>query len=213
MEAGVDLDFCTVYRQMAGTDSIVQAAGRCNREGKRSADESITYVFQLDEREYVPGQRNQMEVTEMLLEDGKNPEELETIKEYFETLYYLRGDNLDKKDILRAFEGGDFRFAEVGESFKLIEKNTKTVFIPKEKRAVELLNEVKHKGMTKKLMREMGQYCVNIYQEDFNTMYGAGMLEVVSGDLQDFYELTQLDNYTEEMGLILPVKSGSAIIL
>lgn len=212
VEAGIDLDFCTVYRQIAGVDSIVQAAGRCNREGKRSADESITYVFQLNEREYVPGQRNQMEVTEMLLEDGKNPEELETIKEYFENLYYIRGDNLDKKDILKAFDGGNFRFADVGESFKLIEENTKTVFIPKEERAVELLNEVKNKGITKKLMREMGQYCVNIHQEDFNKMFGAGMLKAISEDMQDFFELTHLENYTEETGLILEVQSGNAII-
>lgn len=212
VEAGIDLDFCKVYRQMAGVDSIVQAAVRCNREGKRSADESITYVFQLNEREYVPGQRNQMEVTEMLLEDGKNPEELETIKEYFENLYYIRGDNLDKKDILKAFDGGNFRFADVGESFKLIEENTKTVFIPKEERAVELLNEVKNKGITKKLMREMGQYCVNIHQEDFNKMFGVGMLKAISEDMQDFFELTHLENYTEETGLILEVQSGNAII-
>ena len=212
VEAGIDLDFCTVYRQIAGVDSIVQAAGRCNREVKRSADESITYVFQLNEREYVPGQRNQMEVTEMLLEDDKNPEELETIKEYFENLYYIRGDNLDKKDILKAFDGGNFRFADVGESFKLIEENTKTVFVPKEERAVELLNEVKNKGITKKLMREMGQYCVNIYQEDFNKMFGAGMLKAISEDMQDFFELTHLENYTEETGLILEVQSGNAII-
>ena len=49
IEAGVDVDFPTVYREMAGLDSILQAAGRCNREGRRSSAESIVAIF---EREY-----------------------------------------------------------------------------------------------------------------------------------------------------------------
>ena len=50
VEAGVDLDFYTVYRQIAGVDSMIQAAGRCNREGNRTTEESKVVIFQFEEK-------------------------------------------------------------------------------------------------------------------------------------------------------------------
>lgn len=212
VEAGVDLDFQTVYRQLSGIDSIIQAAGRCNREGRRPVDESVTYVFQFDEKEYVPGQKLQMEIAESLIDEKRKPEELDTIRYYFEMLYHFRGESLDKKDILKKFKRDDFPFATISKEVKLIEENTRTIFIPKEERAIEILNELKMKGITKRLMREMGQYCVNVYENDFDKMFGAGMLGSVSEELkEEVFVLNDIGKYTEEMGLALDAEYGQAV--
>lgn len=138
----MDLDFQTVYRQLAGVDSVIQAAGRCNREGKRSLDESNTYIFQLQEREFMPGQRQRMQVTEGLLIDEKALDGLETIQKYFEELFYLRRESLDKKKILEMFQF-QFEFAHAAKEFKLIENNTVTILIPIEERGREIAEQLR----------------------------------------------------------------------
>ena len=62
-------------------------------------------------------------------------------------------------------------------------------------------------------MRRAGQYCVQLYDNEFDKMYGAGMLKPVSEDVEDFYELVSGDQYTDEMGLKLGTESGMAVFM
>ncbi len=213
VEAGVDLDFQSVYRQLAGVDSIIQAAGRCNREGKRNPQESKVSVFQFEDKEMVPGQRQQMDVTKLLLAEGQDLSSLDCIEKYFQMLYHFRGESLDKKKILQEFQNKQYNFAKVGKEFRLIEENTKTILIPKEEEADEILRQLRYCGYTKSAIRKAGQYCIQLYEQDFVKLNDAGMLKPISEDIEDFYELAKESQYTEEMGLNLNVDSGMAILM
>lgn len=213
VEAGVDLDFHSVYRELAGADSMIQAAGRCNREGLREAENSKVFIFRFEEKEAVLGQRQQIDAAKSLIADGSDLSDMETVTKYFEMLYHIKGDSLDKKKILDEFTNKKmkYNFAKVGKEFKLIEQNTKTIFVNCEETADEILQELQHKGFTRSGMRRASQYCINVYDQTFDKMYGAGMLQPVSEDMKDFYVLTDNSRYTKEMGLELEIDNGMAL--
>ena len=221
VEAGVDLDFTSVYRELAGVDSIIQAAGRCNRNNKRGKEESIVRIFRWDERENVSGQRQQIDTTKNLLAEGKDITALDNITEYFRRLYRIKGESLDMKNILDKFKDRNYQFATVAGEFNLIEENTVTVYINREPEAEAFLQEIRQKGLTKSRMRQAGQYCVNVRKKGkyekrdmlFDEMYRAGMLEEVDSDAQDFFVLTQEEQYREDTGLKLEVELGRMMML
>ena len=221
VEAGVDLDFTSVYRELAGVDSIIQAAGRCNRNGESGKDKSIVRIFQWEDKERVSGQRQQIDTTKNLLAEGKDITALDNITEYFRRLYRIKGESLDMKKILEKFDGGDYQFAMVAKDFKLIEENTVTVYIDQEPEAKALLQEIRQQGLTKSRMRKAGQYCVSVRKKGeyekrnmlFEEMRDAGMVEAVDPGAQDFYVLTQEEQYREDTGLKLEVELGGMMMV
>lgn len=115
IEAGVDADFAMVVRSLTGIDSIVQARGRCNREGKRN--EAYTYVVNMDRREEniapLKGMGERKLAGRLILRNEEGEIAIEDfVSPYFEKLYAnlkkdalspvfdLLSKNLAKKDIL-----------------------------------------------------------------------------------------------------------------
>lgn len=115
IEAGVDADFAMVVRSLTGIDSIVQARGRCNREGKRN--EAYTYVVNMDRREEniapLKGMGERKLAGGLILRNEEGEIAIEDfISPYFEKLYAnlkkdalspvfdLLSKNPTKKDIL-----------------------------------------------------------------------------------------------------------------
>ena len=211
VEAGVDLDFRSVYRQLAGMDSMIQAAGRGNRNGDRSIEESPVYIFGMEGKEFVPGQQMQIDTSKALLLDGYQLEDLATVDRYFQMLYQLKQDEMDKDGVMRCFENQNYQFASAAKKFHLIEENTVTVFVKREQEAAKLLGQIRNQGYSRTLMRQAGQYCINIYDRDFEKLNGQGALRPVSGDIEDFYELVSEELYTEEMGLKMDIEEGIGV--
>ena len=215
----MDLDFTSGYRELAGVDCSIQAAGRCNRNDKRGKEESIVRIFQWEDKERVSGQRQQIDTTKNLLVEGRDITALDNITEYFRRLYRIKGESLDIKKILDKFKDGNYQFATVAGEFNLIEENTVTVYINREPEAEALLQEILQQGLTKNRMRRAGQYCVNVRKKGeyekrdmlFEEMYRAGMLKEVHPDAQDFFVLTQEEQYKEDTGLKLEVELGGIL--
>lgn len=212
VEAGVDLDFQFVYRQLAGIDSLIQAAGRCNREGKRRPEESMVYVFQMKD-EKIPGQEQQMDVAKQVIRKCEDISAPEAVQEYFTRLYQYKGEGLDKKKIMGNFSGTHFSFAKTGREFRLIEEDTKTILVPEEERAKEIVNQLRYQGATRSLLREAGQYSVSVYESLFRRLYEAERLTGISDEQKDgiFVLRNPEQNYSKEKGLLIDASLGEGI--
>lgn len=216
VEAGVDFDFETVFRELAGIDSIIQAAGRCNREGRRDISRSETIVFTMEHSKDagIPLQlKLPISIAEKVSQEFEDLSSPEAIEAYFTQLFYYKGQlGLDYKNIVEQFEKEvrtwNFPFASVSKIFKLIEQNTRTILIPIEIEAEEIVDRIRRGECSRQLVREAGQYCVNVYENDFQALHGAGYLEALP---LDFFLLTKLELYTEESGLAMKVERGEAL--
>ncbi|MBE0461583.1 MAG: CRISPR-associated helicase Cas3' [Candidatus Aminicenantes bacterium] len=170
IEAGVDVDFPAVYRSMAGLDSIAQAAGRCNRNG-RMPEMGRTYIFRsehVDKERFLADTANC--AAQVLDLHGASLLELETIEHYFKLYYWDQTDRWDAKNVLRSFNLTHeknlpflFDFASVARVFKIISENNRPVIIPWEKEGRELCTMLRIlPGLNRDVARLAQRYAVQI---------------------------------------------------
>jgi CRISPR-associated endonuclease/helicase Cas3 len=165
VEAGVDISFPRVLRALGPLDSIIQAAGRCNREGER--DTGLVTVFEPAEGGTPPGAyRTGRDIARQLFQHTPSLDlhDPEWPRRYFERLYDSR--NLDAEDVqqLRA----EFQFSTVAERYRLIADDTTPVVVDYgEGWAIldDVVTKAEHAGFVhREGWRRLQPYTVSLYE-------------------------------------------------
>lgn len=128
IEAGVDVDFPEAWRAFGPYDSIVQAAGRCNRNGLRS-EKGVVHVFRPKEENIPPGlYQTAVKETDLLRKKGlAQPFDPDSFERYFRSLYQSSVPEIGECPVQKA--RGQFHFQKVDELFDFIDDDTFSVLI------------------------------------------------------------------------------------
>ena len=218
VEAGVDLDFPIVWRAAAGLESIIQAAGRCNREGR--ASQGDVFVFEPaagEDRKPPPDIAQFADAARRVMR--RYPDDsisLDAISAYFRELYWSKGDAaLDAKQILQRCADRrhslDFPFETIARDFRLIEDAQVPVVVPwrgkdgNDDTAARLLRDLEHVPRPGRIARRLQPYVVQIPPPKREALLAVGAARTVrEPDFgRQFVVLANLDLYDEHVGLEL----------
>lgn len=222
IEAGVDIDFPVAYREEAGLDSIIQTAGRCNREGRHSASESMVYIFST-EGGCAPFLRQNIAAFRETANSQVDLNTDEAIRAYFKEVLYLRdggtssNDALDRQCILslHSFEER-MPFATIAERFKLIDTPTVPVYIPLFDEGSRLCEQLEHGDIDRTLFRKLGKYAVNVWPRHLEKLQSAGaVLAVGRGgkNEESCFILQDMSLYSSLLGLRLDDATADGIFV
>ncbi|MGB0679475.1 MAG: CRISPR-associated endonuclease Cas3'' [Polyangiales bacterium] len=167
VEAGVDIDFPVVFRAMAGLEAIVQAAGRCNREGRHKTAHGLGHVQVFCAPQPPPRGllRRGHDVALAMLRANPNldPFDPDTLHDYFAQLLWLcdrdlHGIEHDRKAL---------KFRTVAQKFRTIAPGHSSIFIPYGARGRELEAKLRQQEPSRMFLRQLQPFFVSISERDF----------------------------------------------
>lgn len=210
IEAGVDVDFPMVMRAETGLDSVAQAAGRCNREGLNSKEESKVLIFTSPEWK-APPELDQFAASMRHVLRNHEGDLLapEAIKAYFRDVYWHKDDELDAKKLLKMHRDHQakltFPFQTIASEYRIIESYMHPIIIPYDDEAVALIKKLKYSEFVGSIARELQPYLVQVPSQAFETLKyaGLGVIAPIQPEKfgEQFWELVYRDLYGNEAGL------------
>jgi CRISPR-associated endonuclease/helicase Cas3 len=203
------VDFPLVLRALAPLDSIVQAAGRADREGKRTAalgrSGGEVVVFLPEDHKLPPNEYKEAAgITEAIAKQGLldgasvQVDSTDAIRLYFERYYGDSGTDLGQRLVdHREHE----RFATLAQEFEMISNRTRDIFVPDDEQARKAIKELRSANeLTPSLRRALQRHIVGLSPSEFQK--AGGVLERVATTAGDEIWVAVDQAYDEQLGLI-----------
>ncbi|MFB6224830.1 MAG: CRISPR-associated helicase Cas3', partial [Candidatus Paceibacteria bacterium] len=210
IEAGVDVDFPIVLRAETGLDSIVQATGRCNREGLKNAEDSLVQVFSVGDEWRTPPElmKYAQAARSVFRQYPDDPLSIDAINSYFRELYWQKGDqNLDEHNILGRIAAGKIEnipYEWITRKFHMIESSIIPVIIPYDEVARQTLQMLYHSNQKIGMVaRKLQPYLVQVPEKGYKALKDAGAVQAIQPEYfeEQFLELVNSQLYTKQYGL------------
>ena len=166
IEAGVDLDFGALYRALAPLDAIVQAAGRCNRNGRDRAGHMVVFCPEDSRMPYPDEWYNNAAATVQEMEPPFSIHDPEKIREYYQRLF---DDAKDKAKLRKAIEARSF--AQTAAEYKLIENTGAQVIVPyagEQELYARIAEQMRTMGITGALLKEAAPITMTCFAKNLN---------------------------------------------
>lgn len=210
IEAGVDVDFPVVWRAIAGLDSIAQAAGRCNREGRLGGRLGQVRVFVRPIPRVLAALRCAADTTISLLQEGlPDPLSPDAFERYFR-LYYARQHSHDAQGIVELLSERsgpmEFSFRSAAARFRLIDdEDQSSLLIPLHRRLdghdhiAPLIAQLRRGDTDRWLLRQMQRYVLSIRRRQLDELLKErAVTPLVSG----LFLLEDENRYDTRFGLL-----------
>jgi len=210
IEAGVDVDFPIVMRAETGLDSVAQAAGRCNREGRKSKEESEVLIFTSPEWKAPPElDQYAASMRHVMRNHAGDLLAPEAIKAYFKDVYWRKDQDggLDTKKLLKMHRDHyaklTFPFQTIANEYRIIESYMHPVIIKYNKEAEDLIEKLRYAEFVGGIARKLQQYVVQVPEQAFVALKTAGVVVAIEPERfgDQFWELIGYDLYSEGAGL------------